>query len=227
MKAIMISDNPRYCVLIMNGDKTIEVRKNKALASAIQKLIDENGYADIYVYCCKNGVDINGIPTELVDYRGCAIYNRFQLMRKGAKLTSDDEQPRLNGKVLFKFRCYKVEDIIFNGYFHPNDDEYTTNTMNGKELMKASCLDLNHLVNYLEGTLKKRNVGYAIHISDLKIFDKPKELNEFKIKRKINECSGCKYLDTNTYEHCIKCEETRPLTKAPQNMIYIEVENNE
>ena len=30
MKAIMISINPKYCAKIMNGEKTIEVRKNKA-----------------------------------------------------------------------------------------------------------------------------------------------------------------------------------------------------
>ena len=44
-------------------------------------------------------------------------------------------------------------------------------------------------------------------------------------ERKINECSGCKYLDTNTYEHCIKCEETKPLTKAPQSWQFIEGED--
>lgn len=54
MKAIIISDKPKWCALMMNGDKTIEFRKNKALANAIQKLIDENGYADIYV-CCSKG----------------------------------------------------------------------------------------------------------------------------------------------------------------------------
>ena len=40
MKAIMIAIKPKWCAKIMNGDKTIEVRKNKALATAIQKLID-------------------------------------------------------------------------------------------------------------------------------------------------------------------------------------------
>ena len=43
MKAIMISIKPKWCAKIMNGEKTIEVMKNKALANAIQKLIDQNG----------------------------------------------------------------------------------------------------------------------------------------------------------------------------------------
>ena len=37
----MISIKPKWCAKIMNGEKTIEVRKNKALANAIQKLIDD------------------------------------------------------------------------------------------------------------------------------------------------------------------------------------------
>ena len=67
MKAIMISIKPKWCAKIMNGEKTIEVRKNKALANAIQKLIDENEYADIYVYCTK---DKSLIYTDGTDGKG-------------------------------------------------------------------------------------------------------------------------------------------------------------
>ena len=38
IKAIMISIKPKWCAKIMNGEKTIEVRKSKVLANAIQKL---------------------------------------------------------------------------------------------------------------------------------------------------------------------------------------------
>ena len=54
MKAIMISDHAKWCALMMNKKKTVEVRKGTTLYKAIQKLIDENGYADIYVYCTKD-----------------------------------------------------------------------------------------------------------------------------------------------------------------------------
>lgn len=208
-KAILISINPKWCAKIMNGEKTIEVRKNKALASAIQKLIDENGYADIYVYCSK---DKKGYLTEYCGKETNEhLYWSFDLGKANG----------LNGKVLFKFRCYKVEEIVLNKNHFVNE-QYSTDELDYEELLKQSCLTYKELDDYLQC-----EIGYAIHISDLKIFDKPKELSELKVKRKINECSGCKYLDTNTYEHCIKCEETRLLTKAPQNMIYIEVENNE
>lgn len=83
MKAIMISIKPKWCAKIMNGEKTIEIRKNKALATAIQKLIDVNGYAEIYVYCSKS------------NYLGY-ISNRYV------------------GKVVFKFRCYKIDDYVYD-----------------------------------------------------------------------------------------------------------------
>ena len=53
-KGIMITIKPDFCVKIMNKEKTIELRKNKVLAQAIQKLINKNGYAEIYAYCSKN-----------------------------------------------------------------------------------------------------------------------------------------------------------------------------
>ena len=196
MKAIMISIKPKYFELIMNGEKTIEVRKNKALASAIQKLIDKNGYADIYVYCSKNGVDRNGMPTELVDYRGCVIYNRFQLMPKGSKATSDDEQPRLNGKVVFKFRCYKVEE--WHNY-------------SWQEITKNAYLTDDELRDYSKGVASL----YCIHISDLEIFDKPKELSEF---RHITH-----FRSYGSFRVDIE-EQIMPLTKAPQNFCYVEVD---
>ena len=53
-KSILIPMNPRFCARIMNGDKTIDIRKSKVLYKAIQKLINENEYANIYVYCTKD-----------------------------------------------------------------------------------------------------------------------------------------------------------------------------
>ena len=80
---------PKTCANIMNFIQSILVIKNKREADAIQKLIDEYGYADIYVYCTK-----------------CDI--------KGARENFTFEQLKLLGKVAFKFRCYKVEEIELN-----------------------------------------------------------------------------------------------------------------
>ena len=60
------------------------------------------------------------------------------------------------------------------------------------------------------------------HISDLKIYDKPKELNEFGQKcDNANEirCRDCRLLEE--WDNCcsVMC---KPLTRAPSNWCYVE-----
>ena len=183
MKVMMISIKPKWCAKIMNGEKTIEVRKNKALASAIQKLIDEQGYADIYVYCSKS------------NYLGY-ISNRYV------------------GKVVFKFRCYKVEEIDYT-YLVNARSYFIQSCLTAHHFSKECCLEQWELDQYLNG--KK---GYAIHISDLEIF-KPKELNEFRHWVSYKKCKKCPY---EKYYGCNPCLEIEALTNAPQNFAYLEVE---
>ena len=212
MKAILISDHAKWCALMMNGKKTIEVRKTKALANAIQKLIDENGYADIYVYCSKS------------NYLGY-ISNRYV------------------GKVIFKFRCYDVEVLFW-------DTDVIDKKLKGihyiaDEDFKKTCLTYEEYENYLD----EGKDGYAIYISDLVIFDKPKELSEFRKPR----CCDCKLRCNNNLEHSF-CREVCShnldserlsvccdrdgwikeyntgnmcLTKAPQSWCYCEIVEKE
>lgn len=158
MKAILMSDHAKWCALMMNGDKTVEIRKGTALYKATQKLIDEYGYADIYVYCTK---DKSG------DNNGNVIGRCFP-PQVSLKVIGG------SGKVIFKFRCYKVEEIKsrYFGFCY-----YYTDTLNLFGIEMLSCLEKKELFEYL-----KYNNGYAIYISDLEIFDKPKELNEFGVK---------------------------------------------
>lgn len=197
-KAIMISIKHEWCAKIMNGEKTIEIRKNKALANAIQKLIDENGYADIYVYCSKD--------TKNLLHKNCAdiYWVEDKDFRNKNKQLGLQTQPILNGKVLFKFRCYKVEEIRF-------DD---------KEVQRKACLTEDELFGYLfvnEPYHEDMKTGYAIHISDLEIFDEPKELSEFKSYKK-------NIVNTKINGMVFETELDNSLIKAPQNMVYVEVE---
>lgn len=68
--------------------------------------------------------------------------------------------------------------------------------------LEKSCLTKEQLFDYVKG----RNEFYAIHIKNLHIFDKPKELNEVY---KIEDVGGMLF--------------TKPLTKAPQNMMRVSV----
>ena len=195
MKGILISDKPKWCFLMMSGDKGIEVRTSKALAKAVQNLIDDYGYADIYVYCSKD------TKYGLVwDKYGKGIVNsRLFPYAKGCP-----ENHRLvNGKVIFKFECRKVEEI---------------KKLNDETLLKKSCLTKTELINYLLSSKYSlvMNNGYALHISNLTIFEKPKELGEFyKFFERKDEYMTCMFACRKS---CHKCQ----LTKAPQNFCYVE-----
>lgn len=166
MKAIMISIKPKWCAKIMNGEKTIEVRKNKALANAIQKLIDENGYADIYVCCTKALTRLYGEQSPFIENHLNYFADDFS-----EGLDSNDTG-FLNGKVVFKFRCYEIKEISWQLDICGLDQHHLYDFLDKCGL---NCFELK---NYL-----KMENGYVIHISDLEIFDEPKELSEFERKK--------------------------------------------
>lgn len=111
----------------------------------------------------------------------------------------------LNGKIVAE--CdFRVEEIVCDlrmtkekGFF----EEYTTKSLSEKELLYASKIDEISFINYLNS----KN-GYAIHIKNLKVFGKPRELNYYCQLDK-------KALKENEYE-------VKAITKAPQNMMYCE-----
>ena len=115
----------------------------------------------------------------------------------------------LNGKIVAE--CdFEVEEIEKGyGTHHASFDEegyfddyydYMTKTIDEDILLKRSCLNIEELETY--------NPKYAIHIKNLHIFDKPKELSEFY---SIEEVGGMLF--------------TKPLTKAPQNMQRVSINN--
>lgn len=85
------------------------------------------------------------------------------------------------------------------------------------ELCRNTCLTYGEIRRYV-GTGDR--TFYTLHISDLKIYDKPKELSEFRTPCKVpikTTCSGCGYASTYM-EYC-----TRPcITRPPQSWCYVE-----
>ncbi len=195
-RSILTSIKPSECANIMDLIQSILVIKNKKEATTIQKLIDKNGYADIYVYCMKDKKNYLYF-----------CYNKYGrgVLRVNEKLEQTMPDCLLNGKVLFKFRCYTVEEITMGedrrgSLFGSCHYGYHTENLRPNLLMEQSCLDVKDLISYLG-----RKTGYAIHISDLEIFDKPKELSEFN--HFIMSIDWCLV----------------PLERAPQNFCYVEV----
>lgn len=86
------------------------------------------------------------------------------------------------GKVMGEFVCDSIDEFLVF-------ENKTVQYWNYHNLEK-SCLTYDEIANYI-GTNKK---GYGWHISNLKIYDKPKELGAFRISRycKEKDCENCK-----------------------------------
>jgi len=116
------------------------------------------------------------------------------------------------GKVGLYFECDKVEEMI-NPYFPKGT--FATRSLTYETLLKHSCLGEKELDKYIN----KGNRGYAIHITKLEIFDKPKEISEFIVcLEKKHKCRQ-KFSDYS----CKKCVSMNLLTHAPQSFCFIEV----
>lgn len=185
-KAILISIKPKYVAKILNGEKTIEVRKSKPKC---------NLPIDVYIYCTKQNAKY---------YIENKIYNSM-----------------INGKVVAKFTLNKVEEIKLpytkfgSSEWVGCEEERTlqTQTMNEETLLEKCCLEEDEIYGYLNFKKSPNNVGYAWHISNLIIFDKPRELSEFKIPCDFK----CPKLG------CCYCHKNTRLTKSPQSWQFIEV----
>lgn len=122
------------------------------------------------------------------------------------------------GKVIGEFICDRI--ICSQAYFDSQGKNHLTNVF--PDDIKKTCLDEYDLWDYIAGKAVKANQmydGYLWHISDLKIYDKPKELSEFCIPCKVS-CENCK---NPLYFECW-CEEKgkKIVTRPPQSWCYVE-----
>lgn len=225
MKSILIVIYAHYVKLIIEGKKTVEIRKNKNLANAIKKLIAEQGGCWIYIYVAK-------------DSKHDWYYDKqFGFYFKDIKDHNTAYEYGLglipyNGKVVARFWCDNVERIYIKYGLGWTSDGVNNCT---KQIEKESCLSRSKIYEYA------KNSCYAIHISKLEVFDKPRELYEFKTpkqfenyQRALREASEDDYklwekydgdfpedVCANNVELIEMAEGYYGLTKAPQNYCYV------
>ena len=206
-KAVMISIRPKWCEKIVSGEKTIEVRKTRPKLETPFK---------VYIYCTVAGYDLN-IPISqerlMQDYLDTGSMKSLNC-------------PHGNGKVIGEFTCdriYRLETRSPGGsYSVAGEDKPTTN-----RVARESCLGLADMHRYLQS-----KTGYGWHISELKIYDAPKELSEFSpmcmYKNDDKSCqsrmiaySYQKY-DYNPDGSINLVECGRTLERPPQSWCYVE-----
>lgn len=147
-----------------------------------------------------------------------------------------------NGKVIGEFICDKLTYVEAR-----IDDNGEKHLANANFLLRKSFLSEKQMFDYLYKADRKTGCGWAWHISNLKIYDKQRELSEFwayneKLhKRYDSEEDFCCYNDTNEYGealtdcgdaynnilNCYRCWEEwsgwcHNVTCPPQSWCYVE-----
>ena len=178
-RAVLISIRPEWAKKILDGEKTLEVRKNRPNLETPFKC---------YIYCTNSGVAMG-------------MWGK-------------------HGKVVGEFLCDKITRLTHVGFSGMSGiriaamkDGYTTDDFFD---FSKSLLTTQQIEKYLDG-----KDGYIWHISNLKIYDTPKELNEFYNWKKYKSCSKSEYESTA----CIQdenCMVPAAITKAPQSWRYVE-----
>lgn len=125
-------------------------------------------------------------------------------------------------KIIGEFICDKVDEYRFHDGLTEFNSMGLPSRIYGAYLIftddyKSMCLSYDEVKNYGKG-----KTLYGWHISDLKIYDKPKELSEFGQKcDNANEirCRDC--LLFKEWDNCcsVMC---KPLTRPPQSWRYVE-----
>ena len=227
MKSVLISIQPKWCKKIANGEKTIEVRKTAPKEVPFK----------CYIYCTKsdvhNALVIGGCDAELIY---CCNYN--SAIPVGGVIG--------NGKVIGEFVCDKITTYVGEFWddetaeevrerYEPSDfNEYgeyeyplLSSSDNDDEPLKGSGLSWEDCREYFgEGDC----TFYGWHITDLKIYDLPKELSEFRkpCPFQSEDCEEyCKYADlrihtagTDELIEVVGCNNR--VTRPPQSWQYVE-----
>lgn len=147
-----------------------------------------------YIYCT---VEMAGYDALWV--LDAPTREKYSFMAVAAYLENPKGANKGNGKVIGEFTCDRIYELA--PLNHAPDDVET-----------QACLTREEIVNYIKGT------GYGWHISDLKIYDTPKKLSEFKGLCKVeSDCCACPYYNYSKMD----CD-GRTIKRPPQSWCYVE-----
>lgn len=154
MREILISIKPKWCELIANGKKTVEVRKTKPRLTTPFK---------VYIYCTKDKERSFFPPLKK------PIFKPMNYV----------EDVRGNGKVIGEFVCDKIYRISHCGTCNKDirlrivDENLFLKELNNAYLDKCQ-LSYSDIKEYSNGSSV-----YGWNISNVVIYDIPKELSSF------------------------------------------------
>lgn len=130
----------------------------------------------------------------------------------GSYRGGDYEGRYLTGKVIGSFVCDRVDEYRFSSY----EAQYRINDV---DLMKI-CLNHPEIRSYGKG----KNL-YGWHITEPKLFDKPRDITEFALYGKCaDECSEYDFCARDNEDDRVRneCFKSTFLKRPPQSWCYIE-----
>ena len=166
---LLLPIKPQHLVDILNGKKTIEIRKYMPKCDLP---------IEVLCYCTKQKqfwhVGCMGYYSDDLWYHPvkkiyiCDDSCELMCLPEGYTYTKDNF---LNKKVVAKFTLKNIDDLskyankFKDGFFY--------------ETLEKACVNTEYLQKYTHN----KPILYAWHIDNLVIFDKPKELSEYGIKQ--------------------------------------------
>ena len=158
MKAVLLSIRPEWCDLIIRRQKTIEVRKTRPKLETPFK---------VYIYCTKAPQQLITIFKDGEIHRGKPVFVKFN------KLLPDSIRGNTQ-MVIGEFICDDIRRI---------GPEYCIVREDIKTAIAGSCLNIKQVKEYAGWGIGMNYADmkdlYGWHISDLKIYDQPRELRAF------------------------------------------------
>ena len=190
-KAVLISIRPEWCEKIMTGQKTIEVRKTRPKMDTPFKC---------YIYCTQSADMLWILKERERSLHPDKIADVFKAAKCGGAY-------RGNGKIIGEFVCDDIFERIVRVGTSCEPSKYCICDWNMDctpldTLLADACLTKDELEKYLDG-----GVGYGWHISNLRIYDHPRDLWEFTGLRETKFGA-----------------EPVPITRPPQSWRYVEEE---
>lgn len=148
----------------------------------------------VYIYCTKE----DKTPFLLTTY-------------STGNLTDSDIWKIGNGKVIGEFVCDEIKTYPYENY---NDGEHFLPFGD----LEKTCLDGFKIYDYLGS-----KDGYGWYISDLKIYDKPKELSEFQpyCDKRCFDGKSCKYYEWIQWYGSDVCTRPKTMTRPPVSWCYV------
>lgn len=193
-KSVLFSIHPEFCELIVSLKKPIEIRKTAPkLPTPFKGLI----------YCTK--------PKKILKY----VFRPEDYpeeMRPDKNIfckVADGRFPFCsevngNGKIIGEFICDGITKFYCLKRYAPELRCFTTLIQTTKneiiDIEAGACLDANEIDNYLDG-----KDGYALHISNLKLYDRPRELSEFTTEEPVLQADIGR--DACTFCDCFSCND--------------------